>query len=637
MLSPAPGWPRAAIGCGLVVLATLAVYAQVAKHGFIEYDDPDYVFRNARVMEGLSLQTVAWAFTTVEAANWHPLTWLVHVVNWELFGSWAGGHHLMSVALHALNSVLLLVFLWRTTGAAGPSAFVAALFALHPLHVQSVAWIAETKDVLSAFFFLLTLLAYARYVERPGGGRYALVTVLLALGLMAKPMLVTLPFVLLLLDVWPLRRVAVPWKRLCLEKVPLLILVAASCTVTVWAQAQSGAVQPISNTPVSMRLAVALLAYVSYLGQMVWPAGLAVFYPRPVAIPVWQWAGAGLLLAVLTASAVRGARRHAYMLVGWLWYLGMLVPVIGLVQVGEQMTADRYTYLPLIGVWIALAWGARALAEQRRLHAALLPGISVLAVSVCAVATWRQAGLWKDSSTLFQHALQVTTDNYVAHNNVGLVLRMQKRFPEAKTHFLEALRIRPGFPDAHCNLGLVLAAEGDLDDAIEEFNLALNTRNETGDTHTYLALALISRGRLAEASPNIAMALRGQPKNHEALNQLGAALAERGRTEEAIQFYSKALGVLPDFPEAHRNLGMALTELGRHAEAIRHYEMALRLRPNDAESHNNLGAELAGQGRLDEAAAHFSQALRLRPDYEAARQNLEFVQAKRAGQTPPSR
>jgi tetratricopeptide (TPR) repeat protein len=609
--------------CALVVLATLIVYWQGASHGFIEYDDPDYVSRNPRVMEGLSLHGLVWAFTTVEAANWHPLTWLVHMANWQLFGSWAGGHHLVSVALHTANTALLFVFLNRTTRAPGPSVFVAALFALHPLHVQSVAWVAETKDVLSAFFFMLSLLAYARYVERPGRGRYALVALLLALGLMAKPMLVTLPFVMLLLDHWPLKRSSVPWKKLCLEKVPLLFLVAGSCVVTVWAQKLSGAVQPLSNIPLSSRLASVVVAYVEYLGQMLWPVGLAVFYPRPATIPGWQVAGAVFLLAAITVATFRLARRYPFGLVGWLWYLGMLVPVIGLVQVGEQMIADRYTYLPLIGIWIGLAWAARALAEQRPRSDVWLRRIGVLTVVACAAVTWRQVGLWKDSIVLFEHALRVTKNNYIAHNNLGVVLRVQGKFSEAKAHFLEALRLRTGYPDAHCNLGLILAAEGDLDGAIKAFKFALKAKYQPADTHGYLALALLYRGDASEASAHLAKALAGDARNEEGLHQLGVALANRNRTEEAIQFYTKALNVRPDFAAAHKNLGIALTELGRHSEAIVHYEKALQLQPNDPETHNNLGVEFARHGQLEQATYHFRQALNLRPGYENAQRNLE--------------
>ena len=600
---PRGGLLLAAVALGLV---TLAVFAPVRHHAFVNYDDTLYVTDNPRVQAGLTLDNVRWAFTTGTASNWHPLTWLSHMLDYQLFGLDAGRHHLTSLALHILNALLLLLVLHAMTGALWRSAWVAAMFAVHPLHVEAVAYVAQRKDVLSTLFWLLTMAAYAHYASRPSRRRYGLVALCFALGLMAKPMLVTLPFVLLLLDVWPLAR----WEgtrahagALLVEKVPLLALSAAASAVTFVVQARGGSVGSLTAYPLPTRLANALMAYVAYLRKALWPVDLAAFYPYPHAFPPWQLVGgAALLLGVISWVALQSVRRAPYLLVGWLWFLGTLVPVIGIVQVGTQAMADRYTYVPLIGLLIMVAWGAPdLLAWWRRgpttAHAddgIALPAFATLVVAVCALASRIQVGYWHDSTTLFSHALAVTPDNYLAHNNLGLTLQREGKLDEAAAHLTEALRIVPDYVDAHFNLGITL-------------------------TH---------QGRLADAVAQYQEVLRRAPNHARALCNLGAVLREQGKLGTAIAFFDRALELDPALVEAHVGLGAALREEGDLAGAIAQYADALRLAPANAEAHNNLGNVLAQQGKLDEATSHYLAALAAMPDFAEAHYNLGNARAE---------
>jgi tetratricopeptide (TPR) repeat protein len=559
------------IAVGLAALV-LAIYGRLHGHEFLILDDDQYITNNGHVRLGLSAEGFRWAFTHVHAANWHPLTWLSHMSDWELFGAEPAGHHLVSVALHAANAVLLF-FVWRTmTGALVPPSLVAALFAIHPLHVESVAWAAERKDVLSGLFWMTTLLAYAWYARRPGAGRYVTVLLSLAFGLMAKPMLVTLPFVLLLLDVWPLGR----WPRpglaadrprfparrpgiLLLEKVPMLVLAAASSVLAVTAQHVGGSVSTFVSVPLGMRLANAVVSYAAYLGKGLWPARLAYFYPHPaeaIRLPVTflvATAVSALLLAALTFFALR-ARSRPYLAVGWLWYLGTLVPVIGLVQVGGQAMADRYTYLPLIGIYVAVAWGLRDLITRRPAWVRGLATAVVLALAVLAVVSWRQAGTWKTNRTLFEHALRVTTDNYVAHTHLGTVLNAELDLDGAEAHYEEALRIRPGFADTHNGLGIVFGKRRDLDEAVRHFERAIAVAPEHPDAHHNLGLVYRSRGRLDDAAARFTEALRLRPDFVKALLGLGQIAEARGNLPEAAARYGRALEINPGYEPARTAL-----------------------------------------------------------------------------------
>jgi len=621
---------------------TLAVFWQVLDHDFTTfYDDGEYVTENRHVQSGLTRDAITWAFTSVHSANWHPLTWISHMLDCQLYGLNPEGHHLTSLLLHTANVVLLFLILARMTGSLWRSGFVAALFAIHPLHVESVAWISERKDILSTFFWMLTMLAYVRYAECPRFGRYALVVLLFALGLMAKPMLVTLPFVLLLLDYWPLGRFKSKgdakdgpgWSKLLLEKIPLLALSAASCAVTCLAQRRGGAVGSFEDFPSGVRIANALVAYMGYIVKTVWPRCLAVFYPHPEdTLPVWQVAGAGFLLICVSILAIRAGRRHPYLPVGWLWYLGTLVPVIGLVQVGGQAMADRYSYVPLIGLFIVIAWGIPDLlmrgadnvpAAQRGTALLVIPaGVTIAALMVC---TWFQLAHWQNSITLFEHALTCTKSNYVAHDCLGLAFASQGKLDEAAAHYREALGIAPEYASAYNNLGVVLARQGKLEEAVKEYRQAIRVRPEFADAHYNLGKALALQGNLDDAVVHYLKALRTEPDNAEARNNLGNIWAEQGKTEKAKQEYRAAVRIDPRFARARISLASVLMSEGRIEEAEQECREAVRIAPDLAAGHYNLGVILQNQNRMDEAIQAYREAIRLRPDFAQAHNNLALA------------
>lgn len=590
--------------CLVLALATAAVYWQVGNHQFINLDDDVYVYENPAVQAGLTAHGFAWAFTTFTSANWHPLTWLSHMLDVQLFGLDAGRHLYTNLVLHILNSLVLFLALRRLTGAVWRSAFVAALFALHPLHIESVAWVSERKDVLSTFFWMLTLYFYARYAERTESWkRYLLVIAGLALGLMAKPMLVTLPFVLLLLDYWPLNRLrwqpaegskalltrALPLLR---EKIPLFALVAASSVVTYIAQQSGGAVKALTRFPLPVRLANVLVSYASYIAKMLWPTNLAVYYPYQQTHPAAQLIGAALLLLSITALALYMARRRGYLLTGWLWYLGTLVPVIGLVQVGEQALADRYTYVPLIGLFVMIVWGAADLMSGwRSRRVAVVVAAGVLVTVLCAL-TWQQLRHWHDNVTLYEHTLAVTSNNYVIQTNLGYALSKAGRRAEGIEHLNEALRNEPYFFEAHNSLGAALTEEKRLDEALAHFEIALRLHPDSAKVHS----------------------------------NMGAALGMMGRLDEATVHLNEALRIDPSYPNTHLNLGIILLREGKNDEAAERLAEAVRIQPNSAEAHNAYGYALQTQGQLADAIEHFQIALKLNPDYPQAQNNLRNAQ-----------
>jgi protein O-mannosyl-transferase len=585
-----PGW-REILVCLLLAGATAAVYSRACENGFVNYDDDSYVERNATVQKGLTAESVRWAFTTTEMVNWHPLTWLSFELDYQVFGLKPAGFHLTNMVLHVLNTLLLFVALRALTGAVWRSAFVAALFALHPLHVESVAWVSERKDTLSTLFWMLTLVSYAFYARRPGVLRYLLVVVPFALGLLAKSMLVTLPFVLLLLDWWPLGRLRpapVPVLRLLLEKLPLLLLAAASCAVTLVAQSQGGEANPVAELP--LRLENAAVSYVAYLGMTLWPYALYLFHPFPTQLfPPWQVAGAVAELVGLTAGCALLARRAPYLLVGWLWYLGTLVPVIGVVQViGGHGIADRYTYVPLTGLFVMAVWGAADLASRVRVPALLPAAAGVAILAVCARLTWVQIGYWHDSTTLWNQTLAIDPHNYMAHNNLGFVYHSDGKLDEAIRHYKASLEAEPTFALAHYNMGC----------------------------------ALSEKGRTREAIWHYQQALKNNPDYTDAHNNLGALLLAQGDADGAAREFRAALKKAPNIALYHNNLGLALLQKGRLAEAAPEFEEALRLNPNYADAHNNLGQALFLQGQVAPAIAHFEEALRISPGFAQARANL---------------
>jgi tetratricopeptide (TPR) repeat protein len=605
-----------------LVAAGAFVYAPVRHHEFVNFDDAQYVRDNAAVAGGLSGRALSWALTTGHAGNWHPLTWLSHMLDVELFGLDPGLHHLTSAVLHVVNALLLFGLLLRMTGALFRSAFVAALFELHPLHVESVAWIAERKDVLSGFFFFLTLWAYLAYVRRPRGSRYALVVVLFALGLMAKPMLVTLPFVLLLLDVWPLGRTAEPFarRRLIVEKLPLVGLALASSVVTVLVQQHAGAIKGLGVLPFDRRLATAVLAYVTYAARTVWPSGLAAIYPYPASSRWWPILGAIAVLAAASALALRAAPRHPYLPVGWFWYLGTLVPVLGLVQVGSQPWADRYTYIPAIGLFIIVAWGTVDLLARWPRRDLLLAAAATVVLAGCAISARTQVGYWRNSVALWEHALEVTAGNHRAESNLAHALARQGRLDEAVARYVAALRIEPDFAEAHNNLGLVLADQGKVGEAMSHYSEALRVLPDYLEAHNNLGVALMGGGRDTEAIRHFSEAVRIDPTVAVSHNNLGAACAHAGRLDAAAREFAEALRLDPGYAEAqtnlavaHNGLGAALGDQGKGDEAIDHYVQALRLRPDLADAHANLARALAGKGRPEEATREMLEAVRLQP------------------------
>jgi len=549
---------RALTAVALTVLV-LACFSPVLRNGFVSYDDPAYVLENPHVNTGLNAANFAWAFTSTHASNWHPLTWISHQLDCTLFGLSPAGHHFTSLLLHALNTALLFFWLSGATGRRWRSAFVAAIFGLHPLHVESVAWIAERKDVLSTCFLLLTLLAYSAYAARPTATRYLAVAALFVCGLLAKPMLVTLPLLLLLLDWWPLRRV--PSWRLLWEKVPLLALAAASSAVTILAQRAGNSLPDSAQLPLSPRLANAVVSYIRYLGKTVWPSPLAAFYPFPLrGMAPWKVAAAALALAAITWMSLALRKHRPWLACGWSWYLLTLVPVIGIVQVGMQSMADRYMYVPMIGLLIAAAWELASLPRAAR----VLPAAAICAAGVCAVLTWRQIPVWHDGFTLFAHAAAVVPDNFVAHDNLGVEYDRRGQFEEALAQYREALRIRPGDRNAATNYSRALCDQGErlsgrrqLPEAIAAFRSALAIDPTLVRARMGLAVALSWSGDAGAAAEAFTEVVRREPANLEARYDLGLVLSALGRNAEALQSFDAALRLNPDFAPA----GAARTEV----------------------------------------------------------------------------
>jgi tetratricopeptide (TPR) repeat protein len=636
-----------------LLLVTSALYWPATHYDFVNYDDPNYVTANTWVQSGLNWEGVKWAFLNPVSCNWHPLTMLSHMLDCQMFGLNPRGHHLTSVLLHAVNSVLVFAFLRQVTGATLRSLFVAVLFAVHPLRVESVAWVAERKDLLSGFFGLLTLICYTRYAQKcmaveceetkapetaapvswSATLNYLLALLCFALGLMSKPILVTWPCLLLLLDYWPLGRFQIlksevqsltaandglqtedhgpstarssqDVNRLLLEKAPFFLLAAVFSVVSFVVQKQGGAVRAFRDFPLAARCANALISYCRYLGKLLWPTRLAVYYPHP-----GHWALGMVLLAgglVLGVSALLFVRRRRapFLLIGWLWFCGTLVPVIGLVQVGGQAMADRYTYLPSLGVLILAVWGAYDLTRRWRYHGVVLSVAGSVAIVICLALTRQQLGYWKDSEVLFRHAVKVTEGNYLAHNSLGTALDAKGQADEAIRHYQDAIRLKPDYPEAHYNLGNELARKGDIDEAIRHYQEAIRLKPDYAETYYNLGLVLTGKGRM----------------------------------EEAIRQFQAAIRVKPDYADAHFNLAMLLARGGRISEAINEFQAAIRLRPFDADAHNYLGLALAGKGQIDEAITQYRAAIRLKPDYAEARNNLaRALELKNAPASPRSR
>ncbi len=604
--------PKINLICLVLACATLLGYWHVQENEFIEFDDRMYIVDNVRVQKGLTRQTIAWAFTSDYAGNWHPLTWLSHTLDCSFFGLNPRGHHLVSVGFHVANTMLLFVLLTRMTGALWASAFTAALFALHPLHVESVAWASERKDVLSGFFWLLTVFAYCRYARKRRPVWYAMLVCTFTLGLLSKPMLVTLPCVLLLLDYWPLRRfehlaasnhIGNPRKignvftrnntiTLIQEKLPLFVLAILSSVITYVVQSEGGSVSSIDEIPLGERVKNVCVSYVAYLTKMCWPGDLAIIYPFPAnGIPVLQACAAAAVLAVISWYVVKSRGRYPFLAVGWLWYLGTLVPVIGVVHVGMHSMADRYTYMPLIGIFIMISWSGPILADRIRCPRVCLFTLSFAVLGVLMLCTRSQVRYWRHTESLFNHALTATESNYIAHNTLGLSLERDGQYQEAQSHFEKAVAINPAFPPAHANLGSVL---GRL-------------------------------GRLDQAGEHVETALRLQPDFVEARYHLGMIQLRRHQYRQATRILADVVARKPDFALAHRNLAFAYVKAGQYADGVRHYRTALTLAPDQHEANAQFGNVLLAAGRSKEALTYFYRAVALNPTSPEALNGIAWI------------
>jgi tetratricopeptide (TPR) repeat protein len=660
-------------------MLTMALYWPVRHNDFINYDDGDYVTANVRVQSGLTLDGVKWAFTKTVSSNWHPVTMLSHMLDCQIYGLKPAGHHLTSLLFHAFNTVLLFLWLRRATAAFWRSAAVAALFACHPMHVESVAWVSERKDVLSTCFGFLTLLFYIGYaqgrkanlelVERSPGSpafiaspSYWLACLCFALGLMSKPMLVTWPFVLLLLDRWPLDRFQSGLARsLLIEKIPFLALAAAASLITYLVQKQAGSVMPFEQMTPGMRLENAPISYCRYVWKLLWPSDLTIFYPHPGYWPPGLVLSVGAFLCGLSAFVWLKRERFPFLLVGWFWFVGTLVPVIGLVQVGTQAMADRYTYIPSVGLFIMIVWGLYELSRPWRHQALVLALTGSAAVVLFSAATWKQIGYWKNSETLFRHALDVTSDNYIAHECLGIALARNGRLDESLGQFQAAIKFNPDFAEGHCNLANALALTGRTNDAAREYREAIRIYPDFVLARVNLATLLVTDGQTAaaigqyreivqlkpndsearyklgnllakqdlrdEATVELQTAIRLNPDFVEARNNLGSQLFARGRTEEAMDQFQEAIRIKPNYADAHYNLGNIFLKSGRIDEAISQYQAVVGLSPNFAPAHYYLGVALENKGRLNDAISQFQEAVRLKPDYFTACNKLGVVLA----------
>ncbi|OGP72909.1 MAG: hypothetical protein A2V86_09190 [Deltaproteobacteria bacterium RBG_16_49_23] len=633
-------------------LAIFAAYEQVRNNGFINFDDDVYITNNLDVQAGLTLKSVCWAFTTTGAANWHPLTWISHMLDYELYGLKPGGHHMTNLLIHIVNSLLLFLVLNRMTGALWKSGFVAALFALHPLNVESVAWLAERKNLLCTLFLMLTMWTYVRYVERPRLGRYLLVILSFALGLLSKPMLVTMPFALLLLDYWPLNRFQSGYSngpdhlhpsnprkskapqsspfKLILEKVPFFALSIGSSFLTILAAQKSGTIGSLELYPLEVRIANILTSYAKYIWKMIWPHRLAVLYPYPTTVPAGEVIGALLLLICISILVIRVARSRPYLVLGWFWYLGTLVPVIGLVQAGVQSMADRYNYIPLIGLFIMITGGVSDILGRWRYRKIVLAVSISLLLSILMIVTRIQVSHWKSSITLFEHSLKVTSDNSRIHNNLGMTLVQQGKIQEAIAHYTEALRIDPYFAIAHYNIGVALTEQGNIQEAIAHYNEALKINPNYAVAHNKLGMILVRQGKNQEAFLHFTEALRIKPGHAEIYINIGGSLVAQGKIEEAIAYYHEALRIKPDHFGARYNLGNALASQGKIHEAIIHFMKCLQIKPDLADAHFSLGKAYLIIGDRRSALEEYQTLKKINPDLaDILSREMTLVEKKR--------
>jgi protein O-mannosyl-transferase len=656
--------------CLFLIIAVLLVFGQVGSFDFSNYDDQEYVTKNPRVQSGLTVGSIVWALGATHFANWHPFTWLSYMADYELYGLKAGGYHFTNILFHLINTLLLFFLLKRMTKATGKSAFVAALFALHPLHVESVAWISERKDVLSTFFWLLTIWAYTNYVKLPGVKRYCITLVLFLFGLMSKPMVVTLPFVLILLDYWPLNRFAdnqnqaagsgdierKTTKSLILEKIPLLAVALFSCVVTYIVQKQAGAVGASESFSLDVRIVNAVISYAAYLGKMIWPVDLSVFYPHPGIWPLWKAFLSGSILVISTFLVYIWSRRYPYLAVGWLWYIGTLVPVIGFVQVGAQAMADRYTYIPLIGLFILTAWGFADVFRRVPHNKVILGFASFLIIVILSILSWQRCSLWGNNVALWNDVLkkhkvsfayivrgighaengqyQLAVEDYnraflidgVAAeglNNRAIAFDALGKRDRAFQDLDLALRLKPRFADTFYNRGMIHKNMGQYDAAIADFTKALTIQPDMVDALNNRGIVFGSRAQYDKALADFNAALKINRNFAQAYYNRGTLYNILKKYDLAYADFSKAVRIKPDYADAYNNMAFTLEAQGKISGALEYYLTAVQIQPNHAQAHNNIGIILARAGKDKEAVSHFRKAVEIRPDYEDAARNLQ--------------
>jgi len=664
----------------LLTLTTTAVYWQVQGFDFVNYDDGDYVSDNPQVQKGFTVNAIRWAMTTGEvSSNWHPLTLFSHILDWQLYGAWAGGHHLTNLFFHIANTLLLFLVFRKMTGDLWQSGFIAAVFALHPLHIQSVAWVSERKDVLSAFFWMLTLWAYAGYARRPGWTTYIWVVIFFILGLMSKPMVVTLPFVLLLLDFWPLQRLRLDgsgpmiiastnasvgcgvyprlkWEGvkpsptmteemtkaesqnqlhlkiagLIREKIPLFMLCATSAIITLHVQQKGGAVKSLDMAPLADRLANSLISYIHYILKTIYPKNLAAFYPYPDAFPWWKVTAAGVTLAAITWLAIRLMRGSPYVIVGWLWFLGTLVPVIGLVQVGAQSMADRYMYLPMVGLLIMTAWGIPEIISDWRHKKFWLNASAMIAILILSLITWKQTEYWKNSLVLWRHAINVTKNNHIAHYNLGGALDKTGDIDQAIFHYRESLAINPVQPEIYMSLGNALIKKKDEPQAQIYFQKAALLAPENEQAQYNLGTFLLKKGDFEAAIPYLEKAVRLDPENDQAQFNLAKAFFQKKDYESALIHAQKAIGLNPDHEKAHQIAGAIFFEQGNNEAARMHFNAVLSATPKSGEALHYMGVIFLKQKQIDKALASFKKAVEYDPKREDSLQLVRQLTAKLA-------
>ncbi len=647
------GWVRLPERPGLVslflFLLVILCYLPATRCGFVTFDDDTYVYNNLHVQNGPNLSSLSWALTTRLNGSWHPLTWISTILDYSAYGSKPWGHHLTNVLIHGLTTVLVFLLFRQISRSSACGFFVAALFGLHPLHVESVAWVSERKDVLCAFFWILSLLMYVRYAAtRASSDRlpvqtyYLLCLFFFVCGLMSKPMIVTLPFLLLLMDWWPLRRFRgpvdqskadapaseTPVTRLLLEKLPFFILALTGCLVTMSGQRAAGAMMAEADDPLKIRLINAIISYGTYLRQFVWPSGLAVYYPYPKAVHFWNLLAAALALAAITLFVLSIARRKPAMVFGWLWFGITLLPVIGLIQVGGQAHADRYMYVPLIGLSVMAVWlvGDFLARWKNGLRFGHVGGGIVIVL--CAILTIKQIAFWLDSESLYRRALAVTRDNAVAENNLGDILLAKAQFEESLRHCQEAARLAPAFPAPFFNMGDALAGLGRLDQAIKQYEEALGRFPADAGIYERYGRILSLKGRLQDSIVQFEKSLALDPNQSQSHCNLAITLIKLRRFDEATSHLREAVRLKPDYITARSNLGSLLGREGKTAESIEQFRAVLKLKPSDAVAHCNLADALASEGRLDDACREYQEALRLAPSDAVALRNLAVAQLK---------